>query len=339
MFNKRKINLNLNLYFLLYLFIATIFNMIKSINNGDFSFQPGVLEAIGNLQVLYTYFFWFLMSLLMTLFRNIIIIIIFVGIKLGIKSAKAAKLSPADFGKYKDYYRNILYEYSPAELSFIDNFQVTEYKDFVAVLLNLKLKKYIDIKDSKIMVLKDNFEKLDENEIYLLNNKDKFNNIKFKEAVIKDALNSGLIKGYIDIKGKIVNKSIFLWIVAILLVILIFSMPNAIFFNSSILNFILFIIYILVLLLAVFYPLFSFVYLFSYKTTNILNPYVRTKKGNEINEKLEGLKNYIKDFSVLDQKNYEDLVMWEEYLIYSVLFNHNKKIVQEFQNTILNSGA
>ena len=64
------------------------------------------------------------------------------------------------------------------------------------------------------------------------------------------------------------------------------------------------------------------------------NPGVRTKKGEEINLRLEGLKNFLKDFSTLDQKTQEQLVLWDEYLIYSVLFEQNEKIVSEYMKYI-----
>ena len=62
---------------------------------------------------------------------------------------------------------------------------------------------------------------------------------------------------------------------------------------------------------------------------NKKNPYVRGKEGNAINEKLEGLKNYIKDYSNLEEKNKEDITLWEDYLIYSIIFGINTQIVEE----------
>ena len=62
--------------------------------------------------------------------------------------------------------------------------------------------------------------------------------------------------------------------------------------------------------------------------------YKRTKKGQEINRKLEGLKNYLKDYSMLDEREAKELELWDEYLIYSVMFGHNQKIIEEYEKYI-----
>ena len=66
------------------------------------------------------------------------------------------------------------------------------------------------------------------------------------------------------------------------------------------------------------------------------NPYIRNKKSKDINEKLEGLKNYIKDYSLLDEKTSDDITVWEDYLIYSVMFGQNKEVVKEIMEKINN---
>ena len=51
-------------------------------------------------------------------------------------------------------------------------------------------------------------------------------------------------------------------------------------------------------------------------------------------EKLEGLKKYLEDFSSLENKSEEELILWEDYLIYSVIFNQNEKIIKEYREKI-----
>ena len=63
-------------------------------------------------------------------------------------------------------------------------------------------------------------------------------------------------------------------------------------------------------------------------------PYVRTKKGEEFNKKLEGLKMYLKDYSDLADREENEVVIWEEYLVYSVLFNQNTTIIQKYEQNI-----
>lgn len=50
--------------------------------------------------------------------------------------------------------------------------------------------------------------------------------------------------------------------------------------------------------------------------------------GETINENLEGLKNYLRDFSSINEKDEKSLILWEDYLIYSVIFNQNTKIAR-----------
>lgn len=53
----------------------------------------------------------------------------------------------------------------------------------------------------------------------------------------------------------------------------------------------------------------------------------RTELGEMVNVKLEGLKNYIKGYSLLKEK--EQLKLWDEYLIYSVMFSENTKVLYD----------
>ena len=57
----------------------------------------------------------------------------------------------------------------------------------------------------------------------------------------------------------------------------------------------------------------------------------RTEKAKELNSKLEGLKSYLKDYSNLKDNEASNIVLWEDYLIYSVIFKQNKKIISEFK--------
>lgn len=82
-------------------------------------------------------------------------------------------------------------------------------------------------------------------------------------------------------------------------------------------------------LVSAFLPFICIVFFIISLTMNVVNPYVRSKEGNDINEKIEGLRKYIKDFSNLEQKTKEDITLWEDYLIYSIIFGINTQIVEE----------
>lgn len=61
--------------------------------------------------------------------------------------------------------------------------------------------------------------------------------------------------------------------------------------------------------------------------------YTYTNKGRKIFLNLMGLKEYLQDYSVIEERTKEDLILWEEYIIYSVMFGINDKIIKEvYQN-------
>ena len=63
-------------------------------------------------------------------------------------------------------------------------------------------------------------------------------------------------------------------------------------------------------------------------------PYLRTKKGENLNKKIEGLKRYLKEFSTLKDESKDAITIWDDYLIYSVLFGQNTQIIDEYINKL-----
>jgi len=54
-----------------------------------------------------------------------------------------------------------------------------------------------------------------------------------------------------------------------------------------------------------------------------------TKKGFELQQKICGLKRYIKDYSQLNQKNIIQMELWESYLIYAIIFDLKGKLNED----------
>ncbi len=52
------------------------------------------------------------------------------------------------------------------------------------------------------------------------------------------------------------------------------------------------------------------------------NKFVKTQKGYDIYIKILGLKNYIKDYSMISERELEEMSIWEDYLIYAIIFNN-----------------
>ena len=60
--------------------------------------------------------------------------------------------------------------------------------------------------------------------------------------------------------------------------------------------------------------------------------YERTKEGKILVEQMVGIKNYIHDFSLLSEKEKEDISLWEDFLIYAVVLEENKNIIDDICN-------
>lgn len=59
------------------------------------------------------------------------------------------------------------------------------------------------------------------------------------------------------------------------------------------------------------------------------NKWVKTQKGYEIFTKIVGLKNYVKDYSMLSDSELKEIAIWDDYLIYAIIFNNTSKLNKE----------
>ena len=260
--------------------------------------------------------------------------IIVLGIYFGLNKYFKTKFNKNDFHRYQGYFREILSEYSVDVLSYIDQFQFRYPSILVAMLLQLKHKNFITIEEDKI--IKNDFTTTPNcSEEYLLNHIENgilnVSKSQFESQTLKSAVEEKLLKSDEFSKNtfqRFVLVSFILFIVAFLcLFAFSFILDNNI-------QLILFLIGFLSFIIVMIYLPIKIISWIVYVVHVSHNPGVRTKKGQEINLRLEGLKNFLKDFSTLDQKTQEQLVLWDEYLIYSVLFEQNEKIVSEYMKYI-----
>jgi len=260
---------------------------------------------------------------------------IYIAFKIAYKKYYKEKLDKIDL-KNDTYYREIISKNSPGVLSYIDDFKLDE-KDIVATLMSLELKQRIKIQN-KIILINETVEGLDENEKYILDNikNNTINSIDlttFKSKVINDCLKSSLL-----VEKRQKKNNILVCFIIYFLIIGGFTVLVNLFSNIQTDNGLVLLIFMLGLLviglvLAI-YPFAAIIYLKSYNTMKNLNPYVRSKEAKDINSKLEGLKNYIKEYSLLKDKEYKDLIIWENYLVYSIILGNNTKIVKEVMQKI-----
>lgn len=349
MINKDKIIKIIDFCFLLYVFIMSLTELYKSIKVGDITYvelESVQLQSKDILWILTIIVTIVIFSIVKCLLNNFQLTVLYFGIRIALKVYYKDKLDKEDLKKNKEYYMNLIQKYSPGVLKYIDDYKIDE-STIISTLMSLELKKIISFKD-KIEILTNEVDSLDNNEKYIFqqikNGNIQKGNIKkiiiseYEDNIIKDCKEYKLLDEKNDIKKKIVSKVISCILIYTFVIGMIIFLPLIISYILSNANayyeiFILlvFIMYVVLLVLAIIYPIISIVYIATYFSMNKVNPYIRNNNGKDINRKLEGLKNYIKDMSLLEDKSKDHMILWEDYLIYSVVFGINKKIIDEYK--------
>lgn len=240
------------------------------------------------------------------------------------RDLKMTKLSKEDIIKNKTLYREILKEYSPAILSYIDNMEYNHEITIISVLLNLKLKGLIKENENGIVKIEDykNVE-LDNIEKLIFNNI-KYGKVivekeKLKDVVIEESSKKKVVEANLNNKELLLSKAkkiVILFVILFVALILSIQMWS--------------ILTIFLFMIVTSYPILAIIYLISYNVQLNKNPIFRTENGREINRKLEGLKNFIREYSMLDSKMDQEVYIWEEFLIYSVIFEQNQIIRKQY---------
>lgn len=256
-------------------------------------------------------------------------------------------LSESDFEKEKQYFREIINNYNAAIISYIDDFKMDYQRDEALVLLNLKLKGFIEFDKGKEEIIT-NESKKDEVDGLSLCEKIVYNGIKngklnlihwstFRETVEKDAKNQELIlpnkkrNAVIDDeKDKKFGTFIQIFLVCFLLLLGLLSLKNVNDTIREILNI------SLTTLTCAFYIIIFFSIIFYRGKSYVGNlKYARTEKGEEINKKIDGLRNFLKEYSLMSERELNEINLWDEYLIYSILFDQNEKAKEELYKYVI----
>lgn len=277
---------------------------------------------------------------------NIILIIVYVK-KIIKYSKKLKELKKYESTTKLEYYRDLPDENStPGEAMKILNMNINAFtssnfgKVFSAIMLDLALKGYLEIKQEKNSKGKENIN------IYVL--KQVSDGLKPSEArimtFVKDAAKGkevitlkelekyieehptkiqNLLKGTYDavnnqlIKEQIIDSEIqkeykkykdiqMSYIVAIIFLFfftwIAFAIPLIIFTIDAIM---------------------------CGKIAKKLN--VLTQKGVDMQEQWKGLKKYMEDFSMLDRREVPELVIWEKYLVYATVFGVAEKVIKQLK--------
>lgn len=254
--------------------------------------------------------------------ENILLMIIYITIRIALRDAYINRLDEIDL-KNDNYYREIIYKYSPGVLDYIDDFEIGN-NTIIAILMGLNLKGIIN---DDFKIVKNDFSDLDESEKYICTHINELKYIEMKNlksAIIQDCKKRRLLEEYKPEKAKNHSPRLMLvFFVGIAVISFILAKINII-----LLSVFLFLLMSIVMVYVIYNVVFGVVdYMETFQ-------FIRCNEGEKINERLEGLKNYLKDFTSIENKSQEELVIWEDYLIYSVIFNQNKKIIKEYQEKI-----
>lgn len=78
-------------------------------------------------------------------------------------------------------------------------------------------------------------------------------------------------------------------------------------------------------------------FLINYKTYRNSKKHMLTRKGKEEYVKILGLKKYIEDYSIMEKRDMEEVVLWDNYLVYATAFGIPNKITNRFAESLLNA--
>lgn len=198
MLKKIKFNRVLDLLFWGILLITTGVEVCKEIDFAEIkSVDFSSLSASQQTFMIAGFLLFVLITLIANTFEMFELTVIYIGIKIATRKYNKDRIEKVDL-KNDSYYKEILPKYSPAILSYIDDFKIDK-EDIVASLLMLELKKKIKLEKDSIALLDGDTTNLEENEVYILE-KIKENKIKdiniyeYEQNVKKDAIKHGLVQ-------------------------------------------------------------------------------------------------------------------------------------------------
>lgn len=265
-----------------------------------------------------------------------------IGTSVGKILRKGLQIDKKDFEREKEYYREILDNNTPLILGYIDNLEFDK-RDLIAEILFFIKKDIIKIEDGVLKKnedlahcdLKDSEQKILENidSGKLAMSKDSF--LELRNLVSSEAESLGLVcKKKLKTKKRnrkeesvlrdIILPGIFgiaLFVVGIIGI-----------FVEQVLHILLLCILVIIILPIIL--LFVGVPLIGGYQSGLGKLYKKTAKGNEVKRKLKGLEFFLKDYSRIDEREAKEVKLWDDYLVYSVMFGQNKKVTEDIEKYI-----
>ncbi|MBQ2872897.1 MAG: DUF2207 domain-containing protein [Bacilli bacterium] len=336
------------------IFIAIIINSSRLI----FTQWEDVIIIFNSTDDVMVHIFWIVILLFIIFLNAIPHTLIYLGLRWGIKKYNRSRVT-FDVKTDLEYYREKFNGVTPATMSLLMDLSLETEKDLGAMKLYYEINNiFLYEKDGSLYLNNPNNVRINKSDDILLNclykcKKDIFTLNEWRENVICEAVNNNLIKRK---KKDEKNKSgcgIFLFLHLLSLGFIVFFCFNAekistllnsgsttLESNLDLLNFmvdnpdyILAFLMGLGLIVSILVGFWSFIsgiiHLIVSKSMANKDKFKRTYEGNVLAEKLYGMKNFIHDFSNLDEATKKHLVLWREFLVYAVTLEENDIILKE----------
>ena len=229
------------------------------------------------------------------------------------------------------YYRELLDNISPAVISIVDNYKIEPKKDALAGILKLVLSGHVKMDNNTLEVIDKETESLSisQKELYNMIRDGKLDDIEteaWKTECYREATNEGYVYLIQDLNQKHAGEHFIKGIIKFM-VIFISSIALIMILNAlDVIILTMFLILFLIVFSGFYIP-----YLIGYTVYYLLrkSDFRYTEKGEKTKNRIEGLKRFINDYSSLDEKDKKEVVLWDDYLIYAVLFEQNKSIIKD----------
>lgn len=288
-------------------------------------------------------------------------IIPFLAVKFLFHSAKKQVMKNNSFITVTDfdYYRDKLDGLSPGAISLISDLKIEPRKDLAAYILKYKDMGILTEVDGKYQVQYRNESSLKESDRYLLEKLEQGKQgLEFDQEWIRLVEKEAIEDGYVAKKGLAKNASpscclsaLIPFVLLVIIVVMTFSIydrmgPFVEILEQAPEDMLLgeqleylsgypeyypimaeMIIYILIMFLLFASPLVAIASAIG-RASNI-KKFKRTAFGNEMAECIYGMKNFIHDYSNLSEADQEQVVLWDDYLIYAVVLEENQRIIQD----------
>lgn len=248
-------------------------------------------------------------------------------VNLAEKTIRKEKMNSDDFRKNKEYFRDIVGKYSPTLLSYIDDFNLDLPRDIIGNIIILEQKGYIKVNNGIFINDNKNFDEntLSKIEKYLLKSIKNGKLIVDYSVIKKIILQEGVEKKLLKINN-VSLKFVYFEFIPLCLVGIVYFMVD--FFG--LMDYKIDLIFILIMSLVSCICVFRI----CYRLIKKMEPFYRTKLGEDINRKLEGLKVYLNDYSEMKNKTSDMIAIGDDYLIYSIIFHQNNIAIAKYQNYI-----